>query len=285
MANLKFARGTTVPTYSTDGFTDGCLYFNTSNQNIYLRNGTSNYSSTVEVFKGTDTLPQYRVRQSGGNFATINYQMPLSAYIQGVPMSSDDSTAVNWYNLYGQGVAQASALMHDTVDVGFDEVMVGIKDLPPLDNARYIVCAVNLRGLAHAIRGAGGTPSTMMLPSAPYMCIVTCYRTTESSCCTDASNTDWSTVTTKPMFVGHCCPKIPNQHDDTIYTSDFLLYLCCNGTNDVYVQCHFNQVTDDFESANDMCKMNPFGSHSGLTFFDTSVPTLEQYIYPLYIQY
>ena len=285
MANLKFARGTTVPTYSTTGFTDGCVYFNTSNQNIYLRNGTSNSSSTVEVFKGTDTLPQYRVRQSGGNFATINYQMPLSAYIQGVPMSADDPNAVNWYNLYGQGVAQASALIHSTENVGFDAAMEPIKDLPPLDNARYIVCAVSLREIAHVIRGAGGTPTTMMLPIAPYMCIVTCYRTTESSCCTDASNTDWSTVTTKPMFVGHCCPKIPNQGTTAIYTSDFLLYLCCNGTNDVYVQCHHNQVAEN-ESANNICNMSPFANHSALMFdIYEPTPNLEKYIYPLYIQY
>lgn len=54
MANLKFARGTTVPSYSTSGFDDGCVYFNTSNQRIYLRNGTSNADSTVETFIGTD---------------------------------------------------------------------------------------------------------------------------------------------------------------------------------------------------------------------------------------
>lgn len=51
MANVKFAYGTNSSlTTSTTGFDDGCIYFNTSNKNIYLRLGSSIYT-----FKGTDT--------------------------------------------------------------------------------------------------------------------------------------------------------------------------------------------------------------------------------------
>ena len=44
MANVKFAYGTTVPTTSTSGFTDGCIYFNTAYKTIHLRQGSNVYT-------------------------------------------------------------------------------------------------------------------------------------------------------------------------------------------------------------------------------------------------
>lgn len=51
MANVKFAKGTTVPTIYTSGFDDGCIYFNTAERNIYLRDG-----NLVYVFNGNNSV-------------------------------------------------------------------------------------------------------------------------------------------------------------------------------------------------------------------------------------
>lgn len=48
MANVVFYRGTSTPTTST--LSDGGIYFNTSNKNIYLNSG-----GTLYTFAGTDT--------------------------------------------------------------------------------------------------------------------------------------------------------------------------------------------------------------------------------------
>lgn len=44
MANVTFAYGKKTPTTATSGFNDGCIYFNTSSKNIYLRQGSSIYT-------------------------------------------------------------------------------------------------------------------------------------------------------------------------------------------------------------------------------------------------
>lgn len=51
MTNVTFAKGTTVPTIYTSGFDDGCIYFNTSDKKIYLRDG-----NLVSVFNGNDSV-------------------------------------------------------------------------------------------------------------------------------------------------------------------------------------------------------------------------------------
>lgn len=44
MANVTFAYGTTTPKLTTTGFSDGCIYFNTSSKDIYLRQGSNIYT-------------------------------------------------------------------------------------------------------------------------------------------------------------------------------------------------------------------------------------------------
>lgn len=124
MANLKFARGSTIPTYDTPGFDDGCIYFNTAYKQIYLRNGTSNDSSSVVYFQGTDTkntagasTTSSKIYLVGATATGANPQTYCNTktYAYNGYLYSNSSrvlTGVPYYNSYSSNTTVATANAH-----------------------------------------------------------------------------------------------------------------------------------------------------------------------------
>lgn len=284
MANLKFARGTTTPTYSTSGFDDGCIYFNTSNQNIYLRNGTSSSSSTVEVFKGTDTnnIPTYT---SAGVASSVSKAF---VSIQSLPGYGATATAgassTTWYNWIGQGVASASAIAQYAYDDGdFDSAVQDYKSLPPIQSAKEIVVAVSPFYLAYAANG--GTSGTGMSFLSSDSVVVRCYRTIEPNYPVEDPSSAYypeGGSLFRGTYIGYSGYGASTSSGKSLqlYTMTIeLCYLCGNG---VYVSLGGWEINGGGNT-------NTGGTFSGVSGgygeIGTPRPNIEKYIYPLFIRY
>lgn len=95
---IGFAYGNTIPTTSNSKFTDGTLYFNTSNQKIYFRQG-----SNVRIFDGNNNSGLINIYNAIG---TVTAHNAVAAYIQNAPTKYSDSYtssisgATSWYTMY-----------------------------------------------------------------------------------------------------------------------------------------------------------------------------------------
>lgn len=102
MASVTFAYGTAVPTTSSSGFTNGCLYFNTSKKIIYFRQG-----SNVYQFNGNNTNTTY----SNASSSTAGL-LTAAHYTDLVNLNSTASCQLNLAvakTLGSSGVMQSSA--------------------------------------------------------------------------------------------------------------------------------------------------------------------------------
>lgn len=119
MANVTFYRGTTVPT--TDTLSDGGIYFNTSNNNIYINN-----SGSLITFKGTDTNNRGKIAvgsaASSGNSAQTNGNVCLNYYdgyvsyakivgTKGVTVTCDDNKVITVDYTPGSAVTSSLSLV------------------------------------------------------------------------------------------------------------------------------------------------------------------------------
>lgn len=280
MANLKFARGTTTPTYSTSGFDDGCIYFNTSTQKIYMRNGTSSSSSTVEVYDGNNNSTYSKRITIGGSASTYTgYDM---CKIQNRPKEYEASatsgaSSTSWYNTFGQGVVTASALAGDSYSSGFDEAMSYHTSVPPLESAAKIVVSVSPFYMAYVGNGGSSMTNGAYLPQG---CIVECYRTTESAYpYTEDIMSSYSC--NGPMFRGTCFAGVTGSGTYTGF-GQINLDLCCNGTNAIYASFYACRAgSSTFSTSSLDCYSAAY------CYMDSSniYSNIEKYVYPLAIYY
>lgn len=280
MANLKFARGTTTPTYSTSGFDDGCIYFNTSTQKIYMRNGTSSSSSTVEIYDGNNnSTNSRRITIGGSSFTYTSYDM---CKIQSVPdeysaSATAGASSTSWYNTFGQGVVSASEVSNQSYDSGFDVAMSYYTSVPPLESAVKIVVAVSPFYMAYV--GKGGTSMTNAT-YLPYQCIVECYRTTKSAY--PYSEDITSTYNSNgPMFTGHYFAGVTGSGTYTGF-GDIKLNLCCNGTNAIdarFYTCKAGSST--FSTSSLYCYSAAYCNLDSNYIYSS----IEKYVYPIAIYY
>lgn len=292
MANLKFARGTTTPTYSTSGFDDGCIYFNTSNQNIYLRNGTSSSTSTVEIFKGTDTnnIPTYT--STGGSSSVSKsfclIQRPTSTTSSG--NTSPPSDMLTWYSWIGQGVVSSSTLSEVAADYGsFDYAMSDYKSLPPLESARAIAIGFSATYLLYHVNGGSGV-GQIAFGYYPYSHVVICHRTAKYY--PNYSTSDYNGYYDSdvyPMFQGEITRFGSYSSSSTTgscpYFSRIDFSLCMNGTNAVSVSAMTGQIVGGSGTNSVTTCYGSSGAYMYDEYSSTYYSNIEKFIYPLWIQY
>lgn len=287
MANLKFARGTTTPTYSTSGFDDGCIYFNTLNQNIYLRNGTSSSPSTVEIFKGTDTnnIPIYT--STGGS----SFVPKAFANIQSVPTdhatATQGASSLTWYNWVGQGVVNHSTFAYDVYTAedpdDWETAMSRYTSVPPISNAKEIVVAVSPYYLAyHANGGTNGT-NMSILPTESV--VIRCYRTTQDPCPNeDPSSGDPST--TDALFKGRTTGitgyTSSSADGKAVKFYEIQLGLCHQAGNAISASINGFHIKGGSNTNIGISVSADSGDYSGEVTIHTNI---EKYVYPLFIRY
>ena len=290
---VGFAYGNTIPTTSNSKFTDGTLYFNTSNQKIYLRQG-----SNVRIFDGNNNSGLVNIYDKSRNVTSYN---AVSAYIQNAPTTysnsytSSVSTATSWYSLYGQGVVSSTTLVNYAYGVtsDFDSALLtrGGVSRPPLNQAREIVFAVDLMNLSKAANNGTLVSGSTAFGFYPSKIIVHCYRTDASSYpVTNTSN--YEAISTKPMFVG----SVSLGPGELTYSSmgatakfgTLQIELCPNASNAVYVSGKFFTVETEYQNKSKNTSAS-FSVSSAQYAYDpdgtTNYPNIEKHIYPLYIRY
>lgn len=271
MANVKFAKGTTTPTYSTSGFTDGCIYFNTSTKKIYLRNSSTSAASSVITFDGnnTDTKTTYPIYDLSGS--STYRSMPLVCNIQGV-----GERLYSWHSMFGQGVAtSANIATKSKAEGGVDAALSNYKSLPPLNTASEIVFEVDPYRLCYVANGNSSSGLSISMSDWDKYHLLHVYRTTATHISTNSSSNSAF------MFEG-CESHFINASNSKYQDGHLRIQLCQNGTNNMY----FYFGTRGFEGNTTTMSENAYSgvyysSQSGLVAY----PDIEKHIYPIKIIY
>lgn len=290
---VGFAYGNTIPTTSTSKFTDGTLYFNTSNQKIYFRQG-----SNVRIFDGNNNSGLVNIYNVNRAVAARN---AVAAYIQNAPTTysnsytSSISGATSWYSLYGQGIVSSTTLVDYAYGVtsDFDSALLtrGGVSRPPLNDAREIVFAVDLMNLSNAANRGTAVSGSTAFGFYPSEIIVHCYRTSASSYPV-TSTSSYSSASTNPLFVGNVSLGPGSIGSSTRGASatfgTLQIELCNNASNAVYVSGKFFTVETEYQDTSKNTSTS-FSATSAQSIYDpdgtTWYPNIEKHIYPLYIRY
>lgn len=291
---VGFAYGNTIPTASNIEFTDGTLYFNTSNQKIYFKQG-----SNVRIFDGNNNsglVNIYNVSRA------VTARNAVAAYIQNAPTrystsyTSSISGADSWYSLYGQGIVSSTTLVNHAYGVNsdFDSSFLacGGGSRPPLNDAREIVFAIDLMNLAKAANKGTAVSGSTAFGFYPSEIIVHCYRTSASSY--PITNTSsYTSQTTYPMFVGNVSLGPGNIGSSSKGASatfgSLQIELCNNASNAVYVSGNIFNVEHEYQDTAKNTSAS-FYAASAQSIYDMDgstiwYPDIEKHIYPLYIRY
>lgn len=291
---VGFAYGNTIPTTSTSKFTDGTLYFNTSNQKIYFRQG-----SNVRIFDGNNNSGRCNIRTKTGGSSYVD---PVAVYIQNAPdvsYSSSYTSSISgyssWYNLFGQGVISSSTL----VDNGYDEAMSidetysneGITICGSLANAREIIIAVDLINLSKSVNNGTTLSGAINFGYTPKDVIVHCYRTSNSSyaaCNTD----DYASTPGGEMFFGKVLLGLGSSTSSSKGASAQLcnleFKLCPNASNAVNASVRIFTIETEYGNTSMNKNVQAYGDSAQYSYDEygqTFYPNIEKHIYPLYIRY
>lgn len=291
---VGFAYGNTTPTTSNSKFTDGTLYFNTSNQKIYFRQG-----SNVRIFDGNNNSGRCNIGlKTGGS----SYVDPVAVYIQNAPAVSYSSSYTSsisgyssWYNLFGQGVISSSTLVNNGYGnaMDIDEVISdeGITICGSLANVKEIVLAVDLINLGKAINNGTAVSGSINFGYTPADVIVHCYRTSNSSyaaCSTD----DYQGTPGGEMFSGKVLLGLGSNSSSSQGASAQLctleFKLCPNASNAVHVNGRIFTIETEYNNTSKNKNVSFYGDSAQYMYDEygeTFYPNIEKHIYPLYIRY
>lgn len=286
---VNFVYGTTNPTWSTK-FTNGMIYFNTSLNNIYLKQNGS-----ITVFNGNNDSGLVGISNAGGVLSKIN---EASTFIQNAPMkigssyTSSISGATSWYSLFGQGKASSVDMVNSSwntdsdIDTTYSDVAG--TSCPILSSAKEIVIAVDLSYLAQAANGGNYVSGSGNFGYTPSDVIVHCYRTTES----DTSACETTNSGGSPggaMFVGKILLGLGNN----AYSSDgaeadlcsLKISLCMNASNAVSIVGRIFKIASGSEKNTSKTFYGTSAQYAYDMGKETYYSNIEKHLYPLYIRY
>lgn len=292
---VNFAYGTSQPdiTMSDDDFTNGTIYFNTSNKYIYMKQ-----NGAVTTFDGNNTNNCTDVKVETG-FPTRGKTLRIaSIQIQDAPQSYSNSYttsitgAKSWYQMFGQGMASAGDMvqysydMNNSIDYAYMEY--GNVPYPPsIEGAKEIVLAVDLVNLARAANHGTSVSGSSNFGFYPSDVIIHCYRTVAS----DISGADFSGNGTpgKEMFSGRVLLGLGSNTSTSQGPEAGLcslnVSLCHNASSAISIDGRIFTIASG-TSKNTSTSFFATSAQYQQNYDETTYyPNIEKHLYPLYIRY
>lgn len=285
---VNFAYGNSVPT-GLSQFTDGTLYFSSTNKNIYMKQG-----GKTTIFDGNNTTNVLSSTVYSHNKVSYEY---AATYIQNAPQSinnsytSSISGAISWYSLFGQGNLSSTTLVDTSYqhDYSIDEAYsYNTVEVPSLALAHEIILAVDLINLAKASTNGTSVTNSSHFGFTPADAIIHCYRTTASNQSTCDTTSDSGTAG-KEMFFGKLLLGLGNNTSSssgsTAELCSLQISLCPNASNAVKLIGRIFHIA----TASDKNTSVSFNATSAKYAYDYDeqfyYSNIEKHLYPLYIRY
>lgn len=292
---VNFAYGTSQPdiTMSDDDFTNGTIYFNTSNKYIYMKQ-----NGAVTTFDGNNTNTCTDVKVETG-FPTKDKTLRIaSIQIQDAPQSYSNSYttsitgAKSWYQMFGQGMASAGDMvqysydMQNSIDYAYMEY--GNVPYPPrIEDAKEIVLGVDLINLARAANHGTSVSGSINFGFYPSDVIIHCYRTVAS----DISGGDMSGngTTGKEMFSGRVLLGLGSNTSTSqgpeADLCSLTVSLCHNASSAISINGRIFTIASG-TSKNTSTSFSATSAQYQQNYDETTYyPNIEKHLYPLYIRY